>query len=390
MQDNRFDDFDLRVRSMLEDAAEIPPRRVWKGVSARLDAAAAPVASPWGWMKWAGLTLAAAAAIALGVFLPGTKDTSIPTNNHYQEQAMLAQAGESAAATAQAVTAADAPAQEAAPEKTVVRRSARKAVTEPAATQEPVTAGTQPVETAGPKDTGTRNDGPAAGTVRDNRVPDTDPFAELTTEKPVRKAVRRPALYAQGAVGGNESTGRPLPPAARMAPGTSDDFSEQGTSSYGIPFTIGLGIRFYVAPRLSLGTGLDYSLLTRTFTGNYQGTSGSVAHTLQYLGVPLNLYYDIIDAEKIRFYAYGGGELEYCISNKYKLFASPDIIRKYPVDKLQYSVGAGLGVEFRLSQHLGLYLDPGLQYYFPGNQPKSIRTEKPLMVNFDAGLRLNF
>ena len=53
-----------------------------------------------------------------------------------------AAAGESAAATAQAVTAADAPAQEAAPEKTVVRRSARKAVTEPAATQEPVTAGT--------------------------------------------------------------------------------------------------------------------------------------------------------------------------------------------------------------------------------------------------------
>lgn len=402
MQDKRFDDFDLRVRSMLEDAAEIPPRRVWKGVSARLDAAAAPAVNPWGWMKWAGLTLAAAAAIALGIFLPGTKDTSIPTNNHYQEQAMLAQAGESAAATAQAVVAADAPAQEAAPETASVRHIARKAapqreadvsletVSEPAATQEPVTAGTQPVEAAGPKDTGIRNDGPAAGTVREGRVPETDPFAELTPEKPVRKAVRRPALYAQGAVGGNESTGRPLPPAARMAPGASDDFSEQGTSSYGIPFTLGLGVRFYVAPRLSLGTGLDYSLLTRTFTGNYQGTSGSVAHTLQYLGVPLNLYYDIIDAEKIRFYAYGGGELEYCISNKYKLFASPDIIRKYPVDKLQYSVGAGLGVEFRLSQHLGIYLDPGLQYYFPSNQPKSIRTEKPLMVNFDAGLRLNF
>ena len=402
MQDKRFDDFDLRVRSMLEDAAEIPPRRVWKGVSARLDAATAPAANPWGWMKWAGLTLAAAAAIALGIFLPGTKDTSIPTNNHYQEQAMLAQAGESAAATAQAVTAADAPAQEAAPETAAVRHIARKAapqreagvspetVSEPAATQEPVTAGTQPVEAAGPKDTGIRNDGPAAGTVREGRVPETDPFAELTPEKPVRKVVRRPALYAQGAVGGNESTGRPLPPAARMAPGASDDFSEQGTSSYGIPFTLGLGVRFYVAPRLSLGTGLDYSLLTRTFTGNYQGTSGSVAHTLQYLGVPLNLYYDIIDAEKIRFYAYGGGELEYCISNKYKLFASPDIIRKYPVDKLQYSVGAGLGVEFRLSQHLGIYLDPGLQYYFPSNQPKSIRTEKPLMVNFDAGLRLNF
>ena len=149
-------------------------------------------------------------------------------------------------------------------------------------------------------------------------------------------------------------------------------------------------MRFYLAPRLSVGTGLDYSILSRTFTGKFAGTSGSVSHTLQYLGVPLNLYYDIIDAEKIKFYAYGGGEIEYCISNKYRLFASPDVIRKYPVDKFQYSVGGGLGVEFRVAPHIGLYLDPGLQYYFPCGQPKSIRTEKPLMVNFDAGLRLNF
>ena len=57
---------------------------------------------------------------------------------------------------------------------------------------------------------------------------------------------------------------------------------------------------------------------------------------------------------------------------------------------VQFSVGAGLGVEFMLSNHLGLYLDPGFNYYFPCNQPRSIRTEKPLMLNFDVGLRFNF
>lgn len=400
MQDNRFDEFDLRVRSMFEDAAETPPRRVWKGVSARLDAASAPVAHPWTWMKWAGLTLAAAAAIALGVFLPGTSDTSIPTINHNQQQAQLAQAGDPAAASDNAGAAAVAPAQGI--RNTEPARPAQRRTVQPAAPQQetvslPVTgsepaveqevAVTQPDTPAKEEKGGGK---PASATVREDRTPATDPFSTLTPEKPARKAVRRPALYAQGAIGGNESAGRPLPPVAMMAPGASEDFSEQGASSFGIPFTVGLGVRFYVAPRLSVGTGLDYSLLTRTFTGNYGGTSGSVSHTLQYLGVPLNLYYDIIDAEKIKFYAYGGGELEYCISNKYKLFASPDIVRKYPVDKLQYSVGGGLGVEFRVAPHLGLYLDPGLRYYFPCGQPKSIRTEKPFMVNFDAGLRLNF
>ena len=399
MQDNRFDDFDLQVRSIFEDAAETPPRRVWKGVSTRLDAAAATAARSWAWVKWAGLSLAAAAAIALGVFLPGTKDTSIPTNNHYQEQAMLAEAGEPAAASTEVEAAAAAPAQNTEIEQVAPRRTARAAAPQreagsrPAAQAEPAVRQDAAVSEAQPEAVvkeEPRGNKPAAGTVRENKVPATDPFAEMAPENPVRKAVRRPALYAQGAIGGNESTGRLLPPAARMAPGASEDFSEQGNSSYGIPFTIGLGVRFYVAPRLSIGTGIDYSFLSRTFTGQYGGTSGSVSHTLQYLGVPVNLFYDIVDAEKIKFYAYGGGEVEYCISNKYRLFGNPDIVKKYPVDKFQWSVGGGLGVEFRVAPHIGLYLDPGLQYYFPCGQPRSIRTEKPLMVNFDAGLRLNF
>ena len=166
--------------------------------------------------------------------------------------------------------------------------------------------------------------------------------------------------------------------------------TELGASSYGVPFTVGLGIRFYVAPRLSIGTGLDYSLLSRTFSGSVDGSSGSVSHTMQYLGIPVNLYYDIISSDRIKFYAFGGGEAEYCISNKYRLFGTPDIVRTPRVSGLQYSVGAGLGVEFRIGGRVGLYVDPGVNYYFNCNQPRNIRTEKPFLLNFDAGLRFNF
>ena len=34
--------------------------------------------------------------------------------------------------------------------------------------------------------------------------------------------------------------------------------------------------------------------------------------------------------------------------------------------------------------------DPGANYYFNCNQPRSIRTERPLLLNFDVGLRFNF
>ena len=182
-----------------------------------------------------------------------------------------------------------------------------------------------------------------------------------------------------------------------MAPGTSSSgIRELTESTYGIPLTLGLGVRFYLLPGFSIGTGVDYSMLTRTFTGTYKGpesdgseVSGDIQHTIQYVGIPIDLYYDILSSDKIKFYVYGGGEAEFCVSNRFTVFSSPEIKCSEPVRKLQYSVGAGVGVEFRLADKLGLYLDPGVKYYFAGGQPKSIRTDKPLMFNFDAGLRFS-
>ena len=399
MQDNRSNEFDLQLRSMLADAEVKPSRRVWKGVSARLDAGSAPAASPWAWMRWAGLSLAAAAAVAAGVFFSGTR-TSIPTIIDNQEQALLAQAGETAADPTQVEVAAVPAATDAADQtasrptyrSSAARRSSGQPAVSPEAARQTEVAASEPADVAqdavSPEEDQPSVAVPAkrASGKQEKAVPAVDPFAEPVS---LRKDKPRTALYAQGTIGSNESDFRPTP-GAWMAPGAESSFSELGPSTYGVPFTVGLGVRFYVLPRLSIGTGVDYSLLTRSFTGSFNGESGSVSHTLQYIGVPVNLFYDIISSDRIKFYVYGGCEAEYCISNKYRLYANPDITRKYPVERLQYSVGGGLGVEFRLTSRLGIYLDPGVNYYFNCNQPRSIRTDKPVLVNFDAGLRFNF
>ena len=404
MQDTEFKEFDQLLRSRLADAEVKPSRRVWKGVSARLAADAEPVASPWGWMKWAGMSLAAAAAIAAGIFFSGTR-TSIPTNNYSQEQAIaLAQTGEVSGAPMDVAAPEAAPVNEAGSPATaaVSRKAVRSSATQrpgvsPAATAQ---AGEQPApETTAslpadrPQETPVSESGskpaPKVGTTPTQPVV-SDPFAGL------ERSVSRPriALYAQGSVGSNDANLRPSAPGTRMAPGVMQDdfFDLGGSNTFGVPFTLGLGVRFYVTPRLSVGTGLDYSLLTRTFMGSYQGTSGTVSHTIQYLGVPVRLYYDVLTSDRIKFYAYGGGSIEFCIGNRYRLFGVPDIVREYGVREPMFSAGVGVGVEFQLTRTLGLYLDPGVNYYFMGReqQPRSIRTDKPLMLNFDAGLRFNF
>lgn len=397
MQDKRSDEFDLRLRSMLEDAEVRPPRRVWRGISARIDAAAAPAAGFRGWMAWAGMGLAAA-AIAAGVFFSGTK-SSIPTIIYNQEQALLAQAGEAAGAPTDVAVPAAVPAKEAAarPAVPAERPAGREqtGIPVPAAAEDRDTdAVSEAVEPAAAQvRSAERPDAQRPAPARDGKrkaafVP--DPFAETAPDGAALRRAARPglSLYAQGTVGSNDSDFRTAP-AAMMAPGKAGGFSELGASSYRIPVTLGLGVRFYLTPRFSLGTGLDYSLLSRTFTGSYEDESGTVSHTLQYLGIPLHIYYDVLSHDKVKLYVYGGGEAELCLSNQYRLFASPDIIRSYPVNGLQYSAAAGLGVEFRLGRNLGLYLDPGISYYFPGEQPRNIRTDKPLLLRFDAGLRFN-
>ncbi len=398
-------DFDAQLRSMLADAEVKPSRRVWKGVSARLDADAAPVASPWGWVKWAGMSLAAAAAIAAGLFFTGTRH-SIPTNYYNQEQALLAQAGEPAGAVIDIPVEAPAaaPVEEAAEVAAATypaRRTspaARAAAPTTSATDSPVAEAPAPSSdpVVATTDAQTDPSGTRSGSTPARRnpgtrftLPEADPFAEPFVPAAPAQASGID-LYAQGTLGSNDSDFRQALRSAFMAPGESSGFAEQGASSYGIPFTVGVGVRFHLTPRLSLGTGLDYSLLTRTFAGSYGDMSGSVSHTMHYLGIPVKLYYDIVSASKINFYVYGGGEIEYCVSNQYRLFANPDIVKSYPVAGPQLSAGAGLGVEFRLTRQIGLYFDPGVNYYFPGNQPKSIRTEKPFLLNFDAGLRFNF
>jgi len=402
LEENR-NSFDDLVRSMLEDAEEKAPRRVWRGVSARLDAAAA-------WWKWAAAGLVAACALAGGLFFGGVFDKTAAI----ADSPAVAEVIEVHTPDLPSVEEAEEPAEadQFNPTYNIVKRPARTAKadrTEPGTTEasrqegEVSTAPAEESTAAAVKDAGK-----SAGDKIQEKTKETwsDPFAEMERED-AAKANRfrsRLALSFEGAASGNDSDfGAYLGRISRMADGASSTLrtgiTEQSTSAYGIPLSAGLGVRFYVAPRLSIGTGLTYSLLDRSFTGTYNEVSngavtksidGDVRHTMHYVGVPLKLYFDAVKTGSIKFYLFGGGAAEYCVGNSYTLHATPDnIVYKEAVKGFQYSVGAGLGVEFKIAEHLGLFFDPSCKYYFPSNHPKSVRTDKPYMVNFEAGLRFN-
>ena len=389
---------DRQIRALLQDAEEKVPRKVWSAVASRLDSPA--VAPVW---KWVGVSFALAAALAAGFLLTGTSDKTdgiIPSESIAQTSIAPEQ-------------------EEIAPQKASTPQEASIAILRPCAEAQE--------EASTPAPLYAQNDAPAAQDVpaaqnapaaqdapassdevveapaEDHYESDytaSDPFAELEKEQRSARTERKPQINLGGSVGGNaaNATGISKSSSGFSSAPASDVLTEVSNSNYSIPFTIGVGLRFHLASKLLLGTGIDYSLLTRTFdgtftpAGSFDSVAGDVRGSLHYIGIPVRLYYNIVDLPALKFYAYGGGEAEWCISNRFDFRPSNGsdlIVKRSPVEKPQFSIGAGVGVQFRLTDKLGLYLDPGVNYYFYCSQPKSIRTERPLLFNLSAGLRFD-
>lgn len=404
MQEDFNKDFDLMVRESLQDAGIKPSRGVWKAVSVRVNAApaasAASRAHASGWMwAFAGVAAAALAAVLVvpGVFRapetpalelvseaaagPESPET-ILTENYIDiltADNVSDRAVRTSASTAPVLRAEEAVAQGTAIEETAAQEPVME---EPVAAEEPAAE-------------------PAVA-VRPSKQPVTDPFEGIEWEDSPLSEKPGVALTVAGSLLGNDSDASVVKSAEYCLPGEGSGFvaglTENSESAYGLPLSFGAGVRFYLNNKLSIGTGINYSMLTRTFTGTYTEqpgvpakiTNGQVLHTMQYVGVPLGVYYDIIRTGDFLFYVYGNGQAEYCVSNKYDILGSNGEVRySEPVKGLQYSAGVGLGVEFKLADKLGLYLDPGARYYFDCNQPRSMRTARPFMISFEAGLRFD-
>jgi hypothetical protein len=226
-----------------------------------------------------------------------------------------------------------------------------------------------------------------------------DEWAEV--EEPVRKK-KNASFILSGLTGTNAAQNETVKdifkrPDPNPGPATTGVTQTSTNSAYGIPVSFGAGVRIGLSSKWSIGAGVNYSMLSRNFYGTYtkvgaggtieNSTSSDIRNTQHYIGIPVNAYYDIVDSRNVNFYAYAGGTVEKCISDKYSVL-NTSIIHKEKVDGFQWSANVGIGVGFKLSKHLGLYIDPSLRYYFDNGQPHSIRSAQPLMLGFEVGLKL--
>ena len=403
MQDN--DKFDLEIRSMLADAEEPVPAGAWEAVSGALDKKARRAAILPVW-RWTALSLAAAAAIAVGIFL-FTPNSSPETAS---EPSMLA---EVVISSSESIDLPMTTTSESSEEPTVwsIQDSASQSAARPndrrvGETGSPRISDSWGVHPGVDRPSATTPSTPNSelsvesnNNIQQEIEPESfdmlNPEADLVKLAP-QKERGRLAFVAGGNMESNASPSRSRFTGRRVSAMPRKGVTEQGdNSSYGIPLTLGVGLKWHFTPHWALGTGLNYSYLSRSFTGTYFDgatvpVTAEIDNGIHYVGLPLNLYYQFSDTRPVQFYAFTGLTLEKGLQNRFRVkAASGDILYHESVDGVQLSFALGIGVGFRLTDHISLYLDPSLRYYLENGQPKSIRTAQPLMMSIEAGLRFD-
>ena len=152
-----------------------------------------------------------------------------------------------------------------------------------------------------------------------------------------------------------------------------------------MPISIGLTASYSVTPRIALASGLVYTLATSSF--QHGASMPKETQTLHYVGIPLNLSYTIWGNSWLRTYVMAGAQADMNVKATLKADGHKSDIDN---DRAQFSVTGGAGVQLNVAQQLGVYVEPGVRYYFDnGSAVQTIFKEHPTNFSLQVGLRWN-
>ena len=141
------------------------------------------------------------------------------------------------------------------------------------------------------------------------------------------------------------------------------------------PLRFGLSLRYRIDERWSLEAGLAYTRLISDITTTRNGVSDREIQSLNYIGIPLKVGYEIWSDRKFDVYATTGGVIDRMLDYSF----------------WQFSVNGSLGADYKFTNNLSIYAEEGIGYYFnDGSTLSTIYKDHPLTFNLSLGLRIHF
>ena len=147
------------------------------------------------------------------------------------------------------------------------------------------------------------------------------------------------------------------------------------------PLRLGLSVRAPLTVRLSLTSGLEYSLYSSRYTYTLSGTTTQQAH---YLGVPLRLDWTFVSGKWLDVYAGGGLQADFCL----RATRGGEAMEK---DGFGLSLLAAGGLQLNLGKRTGLYIEPQISWTIPSESRvlQTYRSKNRFMFSLSGGVRIN-
>lgn len=163
------------------------------------------------------------------------------------------------------------------------------------------------------------------------------------------------------------------------------------------PLTVGLMLNRRLGDHWQVGIGLNYQRLTSDMRSGNTYVTLSQHQVVQYIGLPVSLSWHYPLSRRFSTYLSASATvslpLRSTLESVYIMdgqLYEPATERLHPT--AQWSTGLGLGLQYDLTPHVGVFAEPGLHYHFNGSKDnvKTWRTEHPLDFSLPLGLRITF
>lgn len=162
-----------------------------------------------------------------------------------------------------------------------------------------------------------------------------------------------------------------------------------------MPLIIGVSLSKTLTERWSLETGVRYSFMESDYHVYGTGPEQRINQRIHYFGIPLKVNYRIFTVGGFSLYGQGGGALDIPLRGRQTILMNSATgwrtERKRIHAPLQWSVGVGLGLQYRFTPTLSIFAEPSVNYYFnPGGEIKTIRQDKRFDFSIPLGLRFSW
>ena len=173
--------------------------------------------------------------------------------------------------------------------------------------------------------------------------------------------------------------------------------------SHNVPLTFGITIEKRLTQSIGIETGITYSFLKSEYKNTNNSRYGN--QELHYIGIPITGIYRFAHWNNFTFYSAIGVKADFNVAGnrtdkvngnyngfRFQGDMEANTTKSIRDPKAQFSLMCKLGAAYCFIDHLELYTEPGLAYFFnnENSEIQSIWKDKPLNFALQVGLRTNF